>query len=392
MIEIGLLVIALVLVLLIFHSYVLFPFILNLLAKGKMQNDVVFEKNDPQLPTVAILLAVYNEESVIEEKIKSTFATTYPVSKIKLYIGSDASTDKTNEIIQQYAERYPIELTIFAGRTGKSSIINALSEIALGDVFVLTDANVFFHADTMYHLCKHYKNEKIAQVGGNIINSRVKVDGISVQEKSYLSRENKIKYQEGVLWGAMIGAFGGCYSIRRDFFVKVPHNFLMDDFYISMNVLEKKKWAINELDAKCEEDVSNILSEEFRRKIRISAGNFQNLNRYKGLLRNPFSGVGFSFLSHKVIRWYTPMLLLMFFILNIVLCFYENFYLYPLLIQVLLMLTPLVDKSLQAFQWNNRLIRFVTHFYLMNLALLQGYIWYKQGVKSNVWKPTQRNQ
>ena len=72
--------------LLIFHSYVLFPLILSALSKGKKQNQIVYTLND-DLPSVAILLAVYNEESVIEEKILKTFETNYPKHKIKFYIG-----------------------------------------------------------------------------------------------------------------------------------------------------------------------------------------------------------------------------------------------------------------------------------------------------------------
>lgn len=376
---------------LIFHSYVLFPWILKVLSIHKKQNEIVYSITD-NLPTVAILLAVYNEELVIEEKIQSTFNTNYPLAKIKFFIGSDASTDKTNELIAKYAQQYPIQLEVFPGRTGKSGIINRLAALASEEIFILTDANVFFKEDTIYQLVKHYKNNEIAQVGGNIINPIFKSDGISYQEKSYLTRENTIKYQEGILWGTMIGAFGGCYSIRANNYTPVPQNFLMDDFYISMNVLENKKKAINELDAQCIEDVSNKIEEEFRRKVRISAGNFQNLNRYKALLWPPYTGLAFCFLSHKVLRWYGPVLLLLAFICSLFLCFFSNFYLYFVLLQVLLFISPVIDKILKAIGLHIKLLRFATHFVLMNLALLKGLIWYLQGVESNVWKPTQRNQ
>lgn len=375
----------------LFHSYVLFPWILQLLSRNKKQNENVYKLSD-ELPTVAILLAVYNEEQVIEEKIKSTFNTNYPLQKIKFLIGSDASTDQTNVIVNKYASSFPIQLEIFEGRTGKSSIINRLAELATADIFILTDANVFFKEDTIYQLVKHYKNENIAQVGGNIINPVVKKDGISFQEKSYLSRENLIKYQEGVLWGTMIGAFGGCYSIRASYYSPVPKNFLMDDFYISMNVLEKGKKAINELDAQCIEDVSNIIEEEFRRKVRISAGNFQNLARYKGLLWPIYTGLSFSFLSHKVFRWYGPIFLIIAFLASILLSLHSNYYIYLVLLQGALFLSPVIDKVLKSIGMHIKLLRFATHFILMNMALLKGFIWYLNGVESNVWKPTKRNQ
>lgn len=376
---------------LIFHSYVLFPLLLKILSLGKSQNNTVYTLNE-ELPTVAILLAVYNEELVIEEKIKTTFDTSYPSSKIKFYIGSDASTDATNAIITKYALQYPIELVIFPGRTGKSGIINKLAEQASEEIFILTDANVFFKQDTIFQLVKHYKNEDIAQVGGNIINPIFKKDGISYQEKSYLSRENLIKYQEGIIWGTMIGAFGGCYSIRSSYYSAVPKNFLMDDFYISMFVFERGKKAINELDAQCLEDVSNKIEEEFRRKVRISAGNFQNLNRYKGLLWPPFTGLSFSFLSHKVLRWYTPLFLITAFLCTAILSINSNFYFILMLLIGLLFISPLLDKLFKSLGLHIKLLRFATHFILMNLALLKGLIWYINGVESNVWKPTQRNQ
>jgi cellulose synthase/poly-beta-1,6-N-acetylglucosamine synthase-like glycosyltransferase len=337
--------------LLIVHSYVLFPIILKLASAHKSQNSEIYSLTD-ELPSVALLLAVYNEEEVIVEKILSTFKTNYPVSRLKFYIGSDASTDETNKLISKYANEYPIELVVFPGRTGKSGIINKLAEIAKEEI---------------------------------LINPVVKKDGISFQEKTYLSRENLIKYQEGVLWGTMIGAFGGCYSIRAENYRPVPKNFLMDDFYISMNVIEQGKKAINELDAQCIEDVSNKIEEEFRRKVRISAGNFQNLNRYKSLLWPPFTGLSFCFLSHKVLRWYTPVLLLLAFICILI-------YIYLLFILIVLFASPLIDNSLKRLGLHIKVVRFATHFILMNFALLKGLIWYTKGVQTNVWQPTQRNQ
>lgn len=375
----------------IFHSYVLFPFVLKIISKNKKQNELTYSRTD-DLPNITILLAVYNEEQVIAQKIESTFRTNYPVEKIKFIIGSDASTDNTNSIIESYTSHYPIQLEVFPGRTGKSGIINRLTEISNTDIYVLTDANVFFEEDTLYQLVKHYKNKNIAQVGGNIMNPEFKKDGISFQEKSYLSRENIIKYQEGVLWGAMIGTFGGCYSIRASAYKKVPANFLVDDFYISMSALMDGYQCINELDALCTEDVSNKIEEEFRRKVRISSGNFQNLVKFKSLLWPPFTGIAFAFLSHKVLRWLGPVLLLIAFFSTVILAYLSNYYLYFVLLQLLLFASPIIDYLLKSIGIHNKILRFANYFILMNLALLKGLFEYIQGVQSNVWEPTQRNQ
>ena len=375
------------------HSYVFFPLILDILSKNKKTNNQVFAENDESLPSVSVLLAVYNEEKVIEEKIRTTFKTTYPLDKIEFLIGSDASTDKTNEIIEKYSAIYPqLKITNFEGRTGKSGIINNLATKAKNEIFILTDANVFFKDSTIYQLVKRYKNPEIALVGGNILNTRFKKDGISLQEKSYLSRENTIKYQEGLLWGAMIGAFGGCYSVRSGYFAPVPRNFFMDDFYITMHALEAGGKSLNELEALCYEDVSNKISEEFRRKVRISIGNFQNFGRFRKLLWPPWSGLAFAFWSHKVFRWLGPFFLILLLVSSAFLGMQTFFFKLLFLGQVLLMLVPIADEILKKMNIHISLLRFISHFYLMNLALLIGFIKYAKGVESNVWKPTQRYQ
>ncbi len=376
----------------ILHSYVLFPIILYVLAQYKKQNTIIYDAADT-LPFVSIVIAAYNEEQVIEEKIKSIFNTSYPHHLFDVHIGSDNSSDATNSIIQTYCAQYSnLHLHAFTTRQGKAQIINTLTEQAKGSIIVLTDANVYFEYTTLYELVKHYKNEDIALVGGLIINTNVKKTGISYQEKTYLTFENTIKYREGVIWGTMIGAFGGVYSIRKEYYHPVPKNYFMDDFYITMHVLQDGKKAILEPKAVCFEDISNIIYEEFRRKVRISIGNFQNLQTFKSLAYNIFTGLGFSFVSHKILRWLTPFFLIICFVLSGVLAIDSILYLYVFTIQLLLMFIPLVDFVLQKFSIHIKVIRFITHFYSMNLALFLGFFKYLKGINSNVWQPTKRNQ
>lgn len=380
-------------VLLILHTYVLFPLILKLVAERKSPNQIIYAQEDTDLPEVAIIMAVHNEQAVIAKKIDIVFDSDYPSDKIHFYIGSDNSSDLTNPIIREYQQQYSnLHLTEFETRTGKAGIINSLVESAKQEILILTDANVLFDRETIYALVKHYKNPDIALVGGNILNQEYRREGISYQEKKYLERENIIKYHEGLIWGTMIGAFGGLYSIRKSFFAPVPHNFLVDDFYITMNALARGKFAINELSAVSYEDVSNKLSEEFRRKIRISAGNFQNLSVYKKLLWPPFTGLAFSFFSHKVLRWITPFLLIINIFCNIILLDYHIIYQIALIGQILFLCIPVIDILLKRIAINFRLFRFISHFYSMNLALLIGFIKYSTGIKTNIWRPTERNQ
>jgi len=239
---------------------------------------------------------------------------------------------------------------------------------------------------------KHYKNENIALVGGLIENTNLKKTGISYQEKTYLTNENIIKYREGILWGTMIGAFGGIYSIRKINYRPVPLNYYMDDFYITMHVLKEGKCAIQELEAVCYEDISNLIKEEFRRKIRISIGNFQNLSFFWKLAFPIFSGLGFSFISHKILRWHTPIFLIGILFVNFILASKSDFFAIVLLVQLFSFFIPLFDYLLKKIHIHIVLLRFITHFYSMNLALLIGLFKFIKGVDSNIWQPTKRNQ
>lgn len=388
-----------------FHSYVLYPLLLRIFAAGKKQNEIVYTKDDAALPPVYIVFAVYNEEKVIREKLESIFNTSYPSNKLKVYIGSDNSSDATNAIVDEYAAKHSqIHFEKYTDRNGKSKILNRLIEAIFkqgideeNTVLVMTDANVMFTPDTLYHLAKHFKKKAIGQVGANILNRGVLASGISFQEKSYIQRENHIKYYEGVIWGTMMGAFGACHAMRASIWVPIPPNWLMEDFYLSMQVLQQKKSAIKELEAVCLEDVSNEVEEEYKRKTRIQAGNFQNLSVYWPMLFK-FNAAAFCFLSHKVIRWLGPIFMLFAYLANIGLlvticpCMpISQFYLFTFVVQNLLLLSPVLDWAVKKLGIHLKLLRFVAYFYLMNLALVKGFIMYAKGIKTSAWSPTKRN-
>ncbi len=377
-------------VFLIFYSYVIFPAILSYLAKGKMTNEGNFQNND-EFPGVSILIAVYNEELVINQKLESILHSDYPKEKLEIIVGSDASTDFTEGIVRTFSNEFPIvKFHQFPERRGKPSVINDLVTFSVYPYIILTDANVFFDKQMISRLIRNFRNVKTGLVGANILNVGMKKDGISVQEKSYIERENLIKYREGVLWGCMMGPFGGCYALRKELFEKVPPFFLVDDFYISMKVIEKKYRCINDLKAICYEDVSNDLFQEYKRKSRISAGNFQNLKKFSHFLLKPFSPAGFCFISHKFLRWMTPFFIIFSFVSLIVLSFYNYIYFILLTGEIILLITPLLDWLAVKMGMHLRILRFVSYFSIMNLALLKGFFKFLNGVHSGIWAPTRR--
>ena len=376
----------------LFHSYIFFPFLLRLLAAGKKGNVLVYEREE-DLPRVSVLMAVFNEEQVIREKIEKLFASTYPRDKLEVWIGSDASTDGTEAAIRSAQARHPgLQLRIFGQRMGKPKILNELANAAQGDLFWITDANVMPEPDMLFQLVKHFRNPEIGLVDGRMLHRELREEGIAVQESAYLAREVAIKHREGLIWGAMMGPFGGCFVLRASLFRPIPSNFIVDDFFLCMQVLEQGKRCISEPEACCREDVSQELSEEFRRKLRISAGNFQNLRAFRKLLWPPFRGLAFSFWSHKVLRWFGPYFLSLSYLCILSLAHESLFFRWAFVLQTVCMTVPFTDYAMQKAGIHLRPLRFLTYFYLMNLALLMGSWKYPKGAKSNIWKPTKRNQ
>ncbi len=377
-------------VLLLAHSYVLYPLILKIWVGDKDAPQPL--PNVAPQPMVSVLMAVYNEEKVVEQKIRSVFNTTYPAAQLEMLIGSDGSTDATDSIIQQLInEGYRIHFKQFGGRNGKTQIMNALVPLATGTIFIPTDANILFEPLTIPNLVAHFNDEQVGLVAANILNTGLRKDGISYQEQSYIQRENKIKFYEGQLWGTMMGAFGACYAIRANLFPTIPRNFFMEDFYITLSVIKSGKKSIAAPMAKAYEDVSNAIHEEFKRKIRISAGNFQNLAVFWPLIFKPFTGAGFSFLSHKVLRWLGPLFLIGAFVANLFLFNSNLFYQITFYLQICGLLAPLFDRLCSALNIHIFGLRLVAYFYTMNLALLLGFIKYLKGIESSTWNPTQRN-
>lgn len=358
-------------VLAVFHSYVLYPLLLRILSSKKRAEA---KYSNQTQPFVSILMSAYNEEDIIEQKVQSVFNTHYPADRIEFWIGSDCSSDNTNSILQIMASKDPrIHFRTFSTRQGKAMIINQLADYANGDILILTDANVLFTPETIPELIKPMTDNKIGLVDSNMVNTNLKKEGISMQEKSYISREVAIKNMESNLWGTMMGPFGGCYGLRKELFVPVPSNLLVDDFFICMHVLRQKYKAVNNIEAVVYEDVSNDLGIEFRRKIRIATGDFQNLRIFAGLLFSGTKGLAFSFLSHKVLRWLGPFFLIIALTCLTVLAFFNTFYLVLACLYAFSFIIPLIDLFFKQNGIHNTYLRFITHFYAMNLALFIGF-------------------
>ncbi|HHW59703.1 MAG: glycosyltransferase [Bacteroidales bacterium] len=377
---------------LLIYNYLLYPltlFIINHFTK----NPKCLKPNVEFSPNISIIIAAHNEGLVIADKLESIIDGDYPLDKLEILIGSDCSTDNTNVILSEWAEKYPfIKPYFFTERQGKISILNKLIPKANNEILILTDANIIFSKKTISELVIYFSNPKIGFVDSRIINIINSQDDISIPEQRYISLESKIKQYEGCIWGTAMGSFGGCYAIRKQLFVPIPEDkLIMDDLYICMNILKSKYMGIYANDAIVYEKAVTLINTEYRRKIRIAAGAIQNLFIFTPILLK-FNILSFCFFSHKVLRWMGPFLLIIIILFSIILAT-TGHWLYILLasIFILSILISLIDRFI-LYPRNKtvKIFRFITHFYLANLATFIGWIRVMKGTKNSIWTPTPR--
>lgn len=374
---------------LIFHSYVIYPKLIQYFSRFRKTNSLIYQD---ELPPITIIIPAHNEEKVIGQKLETLIQSNFPLERIELLIGADNCQDNTCAIVESYRDKFPnMKLSEFSERQGKINIVNKLVKEAKHDIIVMTDANVLFDTNTLSELVKHFKNPKIGLVDSRMEHFGIKETGISQAENGYISNEVQTKCAEGKIWGAMMGPFGGCFAFRKLCFEPIPTHFLVDDFYLNMLILQKGYQCINEQNARVFEDVSNESWIEFKRKIRISAGNFQNLSQFWPMLLR-FDGISYAFFSHKFLRWILPFFML--FILvgssilsrdHIIYAIMNALFILPLGLYI----PDYLGKKIGIhFKW----LRYIVHFTSMNIALFLGFFKFLGGIKSSIWEPTKRLQ
>jgi cellulose synthase/poly-beta-1,6-N-acetylglucosamine synthase-like glycosyltransferase len=257
------------------------------------------------------------------------------------------------------------------------------------DITILTDANVMFKAGTLYELVKYFKDSQVGLVDSKFVLSSQIIS--HEEEKDYLNFEQQLKYYEGLVWGTMQGPFGACYAIRTSLFHPIPEKFLVDDFFIGMNVMIQGFHAILNPNALVMEEVHTNWKQEFKRKMRISSGNYQNLDFFAKVLFKPFTGLSITWFFHKVLRWLLPVAFVPILVIDLIAFLFWGYSLIPSLITLILILGVVsLHYILQRLNLHSRTIERLSYFIYINLALVQGFIFFIKGIQTNVWKPTQR--
>jgi cellulose synthase/poly-beta-1,6-N-acetylglucosamine synthase-like glycosyltransferase len=306
------------------YSYALYPlalFVVGAFSQGLRDVAFVFRKSErrlemqrsaagtePDWPPVAIVISAYNEERHIVSRIENLLALDYPADRLRAYIGSDGSRDRTAELMRRFEGEARIVALPFEQNRGKASVLNDLVARTTEPIVVFSDANTYFERGALKKLVSRFDDPKVGGVTGEL--RLLGNAGGDNQDSLYWRIEQFLKFFEARI-GALLGANGAIYAIRRALWQPIRPDTICDDFVIAMNVSAGGHRLVYEPKAWAEEDTPEEIGEEVKRRIRIGIGNFQALVRHPQYLTRTSAATAFAYVSHKVLRWTAPHLLLL---------------------------------------------------------------------------------
>jgi len=378
-----------------FYTYVGYGILLFIIIKIKRAvkgRKVTADLPDEQLPTCALVIAAYNEEFIIREKIADTLALKYPEGKLKIYFVTDGSTDNTAAIISEFPQ---INLLHKDGRSGKIVAMHRAMTFVDSEVAVFTDANTMLNREALLKICRHYADPTVGAIAGE---KRVMVqetdDASAAGEGFYWKYESALKKWDSELY-SVVGAAGELFSVRRELYKPVPLDTILDDFMISMYIAADGYRIIYEPEAYASETASANVSEELKRKVRIAAGGIQSILRLKSLFNIfKYPVLSFQYISHRVLRWtVTPFFMILAFITNLyIVANVDNGIIYRVLMvgQFMFYLLALLGYVMEKRQIRVKALFVPYYFCVMNYAVLAGIIRYFKGQQSAAWERAER--
>lgn len=265
------------------------------------------------LPTMTVVIAAYNEAEIIAQKLEDTWAQDYPADRLEVIVVADGSTDNTAAIATMNAT----EVLFYPERSGKSAAINRAIEIARGEIVCMTDANCSLAPGALKAVARPFADGRVAVVSG--AKATAGSGTLAAGESLYWRFESRVKAAESD-FGVAMGAHGELCAVRRATWRPIPEGVINDDFFLTLDALERGYQARFVPDAVALEPAPDGASNEFERRTRIAAGTWQGLARHRSL-GSPRRGVlAFAFWSHRVLRnVVVPILLPVTFVLSFML-------------------------------------------------------------------------
>lgn len=382
--------------LIVFYTYLGYGILLYIIIRvkrlfcGKPQEAVL--PADDELPTMTLMICAYNEEDVVAEKMENTLALDYPKDKFRIMWVTDGSNDRTNELLAAYPE---VDIVFSPERRGKTAALkHGLQELKTRYV-AFTDANTMINPTAMREIARLFMDPTVGCVSGEKrVAAKTSGEMAAEGEGIYWRYESTLKRWDSELYSAM-GAAGELYAIDPTLVREVPDEALLDDFMMSMLIVNEGKRIAYTADAYALEYGSADLKEESKRKRRIAAGGLQSIWWLRGML-NPFHQplVAFQYISHRVLRWsITPVAMLLLLLANIFLVILGagTFYTVLLLLQALFYLMAAAGWMMGLSGRSNKLLYIAYYFVFMNLNVFRGMAYLKSHSNSGAWEKARRS-
>lgn len=283
------------------YSYVGYPLILLLLGRLRRAPDL--PGGDPAAwPMISIALPAYNEEGSIARTIESLLALDYPVDRRQIVVVSDASSDRTDEIVGRFREQ-GVELLRLPARSGKTAAENAVFPLLRGEIVVNTDATIRILPESLKPLVRAFQDPSIGVASGRDVSVGDLTAERNRAESGYVGYEMWVRSLETRI-GSIVGASGCFYGIRRSIIDGRFPDELSRDFASCLLARESGQRSVSVTEAICLVPRARDLRTEYRRKVRTMARGLETL-WYKRHLLNPVRYGGFAWMlwSHKLVRW-----------------------------------------------------------------------------------------
>ena len=382
--------------LIVFYTYLGYGILLYLIIrlkrffKGKPLKTVL--PSDEELPTMTLMICAYNEEEVVAEKMANTLALNYPRDKFRIMWVTDGSNDRTNELLKAYPK---VDIVFSPERRGKTAALkHGLRELKTRYV-AFTDANTMINPDALREIARLFMDPTVGCVSGEKrVAARKEGEMAAEGEGLYWRYESTLKKWDSELYSAM-GAAGELYAVDPTLVREVPDEALLDDFMMSMYIVQAGRRIAYTPDAYALEYGSANLAEESKRKRRIAAGGLQSiwwLRKMLNPLRQPL--VAFQYISHRVLRWsITPIALVILAIVNIILVWMGAGMIYTvmLVLQAAFYLAAFLGWMLNKCGHRNKLLYTAYYFLFMNLNVFQGMAYLKSHSNSGAWEKAKRS-
>ncbi len=364
---------------LILYTYLGFPALT--LLRGLMWRKPV--QRDNNTPPVSLIIAAYNEASVIVKKLDNTLALDYPLDCLEIIVASDGSNDGTNELVANYGAQNVRLLAL--PRQGKNRTLNSAVAEAQNNILVLTDADSMLMPDSLRQLVAPFGDPEVGGVGGDYHYTADINQGVG--EQTYWGFDRTLKRFQS--WsGSMTSATGQIYAIRKSLFAPVPSS-VTDDFYTSTQAPANHRRLIFEPQAIAYGPVADSESVEFRRKVRVATRGLNSVWQMRRLL-NPvtYGFYAIQLLSHKVLRRLMAIPLLVLLITAPLLWQDGWFYQVATIGQLGAHTAALLGLALhQTRIGQTRLLRLPFFFDMVNIATLAALFNLSRGVRQDIWEP-----